>query len=462
MTVAIQGIPLAYSGQKQEKWTRLDRFFGLCLMVILYNVVVLITYEAAAPSGAQEALLQTVAAGADGDSTRQILYLMIFLLVTGVALWARGQKILTAIPLPYNLACFWCLFSFVWAIEPGISIRRSIGMYIILQATCIAVQALGTQKTLRVLYLFLAGVLTTSLVSIALSSIPLFSFAVHPANETDASLIGAWRGVLPHKNVAGAMMTHASIVFLHFALNRKKLIDWMFFFGTILFLIGTKSKTSLGLAGIVLAAGVIYRYVVSQRGGNSAFGVLLLCLVLSLGVLGIGANEKIAAYLSDPESFSGRVAIWSSLLTYIKSHIWLGSGYGSFWAIGYDSPIYAIATTSFIREIGHSHSGYFEILLSTGVIGLVLAVYSLVVWPLVRFLRARPRDARLFGMCFSIWLFGILQNMTESQFFSPDKQSWVFVVISICLVHNVSIRAQGSHARLAPPHRQGASIEARS
>ena len=72
MTVAIQGIPLAYSGQKQEKWTRLDRFFGLCLMVILYNVVVLITYEAAAPSGAQEALLQTVAAGADGDSTRQI------------------------------------------------------------------------------------------------------------------------------------------------------------------------------------------------------------------------------------------------------------------------------------------------------------------------------------------------------------------------------------------------------
>ena len=261
---------------------------------------------------------------------------MIFLLVTGVALWARGQKILTAIPLPYNLACFWCLFSFVWAIEPGISIRRSIGMYIILQATCIAVQALGTQKTLRVLYLFLAGVLTTSLVSIALSSIPLFSFAVHPANETDASLIGAWRGVLPHKNVAGAMMTHASIVFLHFALNRKKLIDWLFFFGTILFLIGTKSKTSLGLAGIVLAAGVIYRYVVSQRGGNSAFGVLLLCLVLSLGVLGIGANEKIAAYLSDPESFSGRVAIWSSLLTYIKSHIWLGSGYGSFWAIGYD------------------------------------------------------------------------------------------------------------------------------
>lgn len=445
-----------------ETWSKLDVFFGVCLFAIFYMVVVLITYNAAASTSAKEELLQTVAAGADGDSSRQILYLLTFVLVLSAALWTKGLKVLFAIPLPYNIACFWCLVSFVWAIEPGISMRRSIGMYIVLQATCIAVQCLGTQKTLRVMYLFLVGVLVASLVSVALSSIPFFSFAVHPADEVDTTLIGAWRGVLPHKNVAGAVMTHASVVFLHFALNRKKLVDWLLFFGALLFLVGTKSKTSAGLAGLILGLGVVYRYVVAQRGGNSAFGMLMLCIVVTIVALGFADYDKVSDYLSNPDSFSGRVAIWTSLLTYIKSHVWLGSGYGSFWAIGYDSPIYAIATNDFVRAIGHSHSGYFEILLSTGVIGLVLAFFALVIWPLVRLLQARPRDANLFAMCFSLWLFGILQNLTESQFFSPDKQSWIFVVVGICVVHNISLRRSSSPPQLKRSLDQTPAFQMRS
>ncbi|WFU07145.1 hypothetical protein QA648_35150 (plasmid) [Rhizobium sp. CB3171] len=113
--------------------------------------------------------------------------------------------------------------------------------------------------------------------------------------------------------------------------------------------------------------------------------------------------------------------------------------------MGYNSPIFQTAKTLFIQQIGHSHSGYIEILLTTGVIGLFLALIALLIMPYYRFVTAIPADALLYPMLFSIWLFGMLQNLSESQFFSPDKQSWIFVVIAIVIVHTRHVAALRGH-----------------
>jgi exopolysaccharide production protein ExoQ len=418
------------------------------LLTCILAIIVHITYIAAAPLDDTNANAQALLEAADGDDSKKFIYTFFF---GSVFLLAGVRRMFDSISWPYRLAIAWCLLSCVWAIDPGVSIRRSMAMVMILVAISGCIRVLGAPRTLKVVYMALAIIILSSFVSVALAyaQIAAFSFAIHPANEADPTLVGAWRGVMMHKNVAGAVVTHASIVFLHFALNRGRKIDWLLFIGSIIFLIGTKSKTSLALDGVILAIGMLYRISALRAGGLKIFAISMLYMLISAAIIGWALFDQIALYFSDPDSVSGRVAIWTSLMTYIQSHPILGSGYGSFWTIGYDSPIYGIATKPFILGIGHSHSGYFEILVTCGVVGLCLAVFALVIWPLYRFLSVRPADANLGALCFSVWLFGVLQNFTESQFFAADKQSWLFVVVSICLVQNIAVDRSRALARQA-------------
>jgi exopolysaccharide production protein ExoQ len=421
------------------------------LLSCMLAIIVHVTYIAAAPLDDTNANAQALLEAADGDDSKKFIYTFFF---GSVFLLAGTRRMFDSISWPYRLAIAWCLLSCVWAIDPSVSIRRSMAMVMILVAISGSIRVLGARRTLKIVYAALALILLASFVSVVLAygQVSVFLFAIHPANEADPTLIGAWRGVMMHKNVAGAVMTHASIIFLHFSLNRGRRIDWLLFVGSIIFLIGTKSKTSLALDGVILIIGMLYRLSALRAGGLKIFSITMLYALISASIIGWALSDEIGRYFSDPDSVSGRVAIWTSLMTYIRSHPILGSGYGSFWTIGNNSPIYAIATKPFILGIGHSHSGYFEILVTCGVVGLCLAVFALVIWPLYRFLTVKPTDAKLGALCFSVWLFGVLQNFTESQFFAADKQSWLFVVISICLIQNIAVdRIRESARRAAMP-----------
>ena len=431
-----------HSRRRQSRLSRLfvtwsvdDLFFGVCLVAILFSVIVELRYEAAASSLVSRAVLgEAVIAGASGSAFRQLTYFAIFFAVSGYTLYKAGGLPKMPIPLAYNLACVWCLLSFTWAIVPGISFRRALGMYIILVAVAFCVQSLGARKTLQALYVFLAGLIVFSTLAGLFSRIPVLSFAVHPDDEMDTSLVGAWRGAMMHKNVAGAVMIHASIFFFHHAINRQRVLDWLLFSMAVLFLIMTKSKTSVGWFAFVLGTGLLYRFLMVRR-APAVFTMLVGFGIAGMTTFAYILSDSLYAFFTNPLNLSGRIEIWQSVIPYIEDHPILGSGYGSFWSIGLQSPIYKTARTLFITQIGHSHSGYIEILLTTGVIGLGLALIALLIVPFIRFANPMPGDALLNPMLFSIWMFGMLQNLTESQFFSPDKQSWIFVVIAITIVH---------------------------
>jgi exopolysaccharide production protein ExoQ len=425
-------------GEKQSVFSRIftrSNFYGVSLFLLVAFIIVQVRYGASASMESRDELANAVAEGAGGDRLRQLFYFAIFFLIGWITLSKYRPLAFMPISIPYNLACGWCLISFIWAIDPMISLRRAVGMYIILIAVAWCIQELGAAKTIRVLYTLLATLILSSLISVALSGMSIFSFAVHPADEIDAALVGAWKGVFLHKNVAGAVMVHSSIFFFHHVLNRGRKIDWLFFFLSLTFLYFTKSKTSLGWCFLVLMSGYAFRFM-AIRGASIVFAAMFLTTVLFAGVLAMADWDHVVEYLTTPTNLSGRVGIWLSVLPFIENNPWLGSGYGSFWAIGFTSPIFQLAIEDYIAAVGHSHSGYVEVLLTTGSIGFGLAALSLIILPFYRFMTASLADARLAAMLFSIWLFGILQNFTESQFFSPDKQSWIFVVIAIIAMHN--------------------------
>jgi O-antigen ligase len=172
------------------------------------------------------------------------------------------------------------------------------------------------------------------------------------------------------------------------------------------------------------------------RKAQWVFTVIFLAIVAFVGVFAVALWDQVTAFLTNPENLTGRVGIWMSLAPFIEQHPLLGSGYGSFWAIGFVSPIFELARADYVAVMGHSHNGYIEVLLTTGLVGFSLAMISLLIVPFYRFVTTIHEDARLAAMLFSIWLFGILQNLTEAQFFAADKQSWIFVVIAITITHN--------------------------
>jgi O-antigen ligase len=413
-------------------------FYAFSLFLLVGFIIVQLRYTAAASSDARGHLSDALVEGAAGDKARQLFYFGIFLAIGWITIAASKPVARIPISIPYNLACLWCLISFAWAIEPDIAFRRALGMYIILLAVAWCIQSLGAAKTLHVVYLLLAGVIIASFVSVALSKLPMFSFAVHPDDEIDASLVGAWKGVFLHKNVAGAVMVHSAIFFFHHAVNRRKGVDWLFFALSIVFLYFTKSKTSLGWLALVLSAGIAFRFL-AVRHATVVFACLFLGGAVSVGIFAASDWDRVVDFFTNPESLSGRVGIWQSLLPYIQEHALLGSGYGSFWQIGFASPIFELAREDYVAVVGHSHSGYIEVFLTMGAVGFVLAMIALVILPFYRVVTAIPEDAKLSAMLFSIWLFGILQNFTEAQFFAADKQSWIFVVVAIQIMHNRAV-----------------------
>jgi O-antigen ligase len=413
-------------------------FYAFSLFLLIAFIIVQLRYGAAASSDARDALADALVEGAAGDKARQVFYFAIFFAIAWFTVVTSKPVALIPISIPYNLACLWCLISFAWAIEPDIAFRRALGMYIILLAVAWCIQSLGAAKTLQVVYLLLASVLIASFISVALSRLSIFSFAIHPDDEIDASLVGAWKGVFLHKNVAGAVMVHSAIFFFHYAVNTKRKADWLFFVMSIVFLYFTKSKTSLGWLALVLSAGALFRFLAITN-ASVVFACIFLAGAASIAIFAASDWDRVVEFFTNPENLSGRVGIWQSLLPYIQEHPLLGSGYGSFWQIGFASPIFELAREDYVAVVGHSHSGYVEVLLTMGAVDFTLAMVALVVLPFYRFVTAIPEDARLAAMLFSIWFFGILQNFTEAQFFAADKQSWVFVVVAITIAHNRSV-----------------------
>src|SRR3546814_8024133 len=59
------------------------------------------------------------------------------------------------------------------------------------------------------------------------------------------------------------------------------------------------------------------------------------------------------------------------MLYQIEQHFWTGVGYGSFWAIGADSPNLHY-NVDLVTAVGQAHNGYLDVAATIGMVGLGL------------------------------------------------------------------------------------------
>jgi O-antigen ligase len=371
----------------------------------------------------------------EGNAARQMLYLGGVVIMLACADPLNRPDRLLAIGLPLLLLLAWCAASMTWSVAPAVGARRLILAVIVVWLIHRTVDDLGPERAFATVLYVALGLLIANLLAVA-----VHPGAVHHFRGAilDESIVGSWRGVMPEKNGAG-LLTATTLLLLCFGAGRMGLLlRCGFIVLTVIFLLGTRSKTSIGLVGVgLLAGGMFQLYRPRMR------GLLVPVLAIVLAVLALLAWYLVPPWLLELDSslsaFTGRIQIWRVLVAAIGDRPWLGAGFGSVWNVGPTSPIYDYTSSPWItRMIAEGHNGYLDLLMEIGVVGAVLSVLVLFVLPIGRLLLYPVQDRALAGLCLALLTFALLHNLTESSIMVPDHPGQVAILLAITCIRRLT------------------------
>lgn len=360
----------------------------------------------------------------------------------------------------------WSCASFIWATHPDLTIRRGVAFAVVYLTLSFLVAS--SRSAVNVFRALAAVVAIITLLNI-------FVMVVMPA--VSWSPIGQ-KGIFDAKNTAGTIGMLAVVMlgvslfvarssWLRAALAVIYLMSWFF-------LVLTRSKTSIGVAALMTAAGPLF-YILLSRGSTLRFVTLLMAVSVLFGgfVAGSAAgvtDADLRLLLFGDLTFSLRTPIWADVVKSVADRPWLGYGFGSFWDIGAEfNPLrYAFRDVFYIEAqvINTAHSGYLDQLLQTGVIGLALGLAAILrclqaLWSAaVRTTDQAERVAIVGFFCIALCL--VLNNFLESYLFrTGDGLGYLFFVLMLqaeqtrlALRAGADMRA-GKLARISVPGRWG-------
>ena len=309
-----------------------------------------------------------------------------WLLLTAGALpilWVRRHELIPALQRlwPLCLLFVWFLATTTWALDPTPSKRR-LFLYALDVVICVAI-CLGLKDSRRI-----HGALATACAVVI--GIDLASWIVAP--KASMTFLGL-AAIHSHKNTLGAVMLLSGIVVgaYLFTLKRlsQKLLWGAIFLGCLALMVASRSKTSLA---ILLAVGAFAPALLLALKLRSE---LLLGLALSGASLVVGGLLAYLAFCfangTDPLwflariTFTGRTDVWGFTFGEWLKRPWTGFGFGSFWDI--DPQLQPDLKTDWwfaqpTAPTNESHNGYLDLLVTTGVPGLVGALLILFRWML--------------------------------------------------------------------------------
>lgn len=386
------------------------------------------------------------------------------LLAGSVYFVIRNQRqalgLLAAVNRPFLFFLALASLSLLWSIEPAISLRRIIRLYIIV-AVCIAFVSAGWQprrfeNTLR---LTLSLLLAASVLFCYLNP----ELAIH--HEQMSELINAWHGITTGKNVLGSLAGCALILWLHGLLagetGRISGIANITLAGLCLIM----SRSSTSLMATIFA--VFFVIILLRPPGSMrrlmpyVVGFFALCvLIYALAVLNIlpgfsAILTPISMITGKDLTFSGRTNIWYVLRLHISQHPWLGTGYGAYW-IGPtpSSPSYDMVRQLYFYPT-EGHNGYLDVINDLGYVGgaCLLAYFVVYLRQGVALMRLeRARGALYLALIFRAFL----ADMSESHWFSVTSIDFViFTLATFSLARELLFRRQASKGTVPSPSSHG-------
>ena len=414
-------------------WTLADSAFVIFLLLIFVSLSPFATRD--------PVLLAAAPQSGAGDLLRELAYSCTFLLIGFSAIRAKGVMIFRAVPPSLGLLLLWCTLSAAWAPAPDVAFRRAVLESLIVASVLLGSGALGVERSFALLRGVLATVLLVNCVSIL-----LVRNAVHLPGEIDPGLVGDWRGIYFHKNIAGAVSALTAILFFFQALRTRSVLNGALCIAAVGFTIMTRSKSSLALLAPAIIFATGYR-LAWQNGINRAIAAVIVLLVATVAVALLAAEwEQVSHALSDPGELTGRTAIWQGEIAFIRDHFWLGAGFGSFSDTGGASLFRNYIADTWVQNTSHGHNAYLQLLVTIGAIGFVLAIIAFVVAPLREFWRIDPANLGSKTMLFALFVFMLPHNFVESDFLEGDGPAWVVFLLMLAALREFFVPGQSRMA----------------
>lgn len=367
----------------------------------------------------------------DGNIFRQLGYVLVYsLALIAVKVWERPSA-LWSIPSAILIALAWFSMSVCWALNPGVSARRLALTAVVISNIFLLVQAAGYQRSVEMVRSILAVTLIANYIAIALWP----EWAIHQDGMTgDENLGGTWRGIMMHKNNAGVVCAFAVIFFVFDARWIRSWWRYTLIVGAAYFLYRTSSKTSIGILGLSLCASTLYLWYDPYY--RLVTGFLSASLIAAAGVLLYASSDTIALRFADENFLTGRAVIWPALIDYWQNNKTFGAGFGSFWDIGEPRIIerYVGGTAEWVASLASGHNGYLDVLVQTGLPGLVFAVCATVFAPLFSIFGNRFENKSAVALILCCVLFSIGHNFTESDLFQRDAIAHIYLMIALALL----------------------------
>lgn len=311
------------------------------------------------------------------DQAYTVLKLLVYLIVAFSILSSPRKFICFATCDPFLSAIVTLAsISFLWSSIPSDTLsaaRDHLVLYF--AAVCISMQYDFRQQVKH-----LAWTLGfTSLLSLGLAIvIPSYGTAVDGSDETSK-----WVGIFRHKNRLASAMVMSILVFLNFTLTMKvrKLALWLIPLVSFIPLFNSQGKGAM-LALMLVMPLFFVHWVVTQRAYRARVISLVLMvygIVASVVILYFGLEYLVFDVLGRDFTLTGRTDMWKYLIERGSTRLFFGYGYNGFWKV----PEEALGVfrnqpwfDNVLEGKGNSHSGYIEIFLQLGIVGIFLVSLS--------------------------------------------------------------------------------------
>jgi exopolysaccharide production protein ExoQ len=276
-----------------------------------------------------------------------------------------------------------------------------------------------------------------------------------------------WVGVTSQKNSLGLLCLISAFFFVWTLTRRWKgkeiyahkfqtLIEMVFLALTLWLLKGPSDKAGSATAFITLSIGLAafagLLWLKKHRLYLSP-GVLIVITgsIMALGTITpFSQGSSVAGFTSlvnRNETFTGRTDIWDVLVPIAKLRPVLGCGFGGFWT----------SQTEAQATVNEAHSGYLEVVLQLGFVGLLITSMFLLSFG-AKAARGLTYDYDWASLCICLLLMAAVHNISEASLGSFTKYLMAMVLLLAVTLPAVTRRAPTKRSLAQPTNRSTLSL----
>lgn len=365
----------------------------------------------------------------DQSEVKAVYYLRLALplLCLAITIMYRGLGLFLSLPRAIMIYPMICLTSTIWSVNPYDTFKYTSLLFLYILAVAAICHVLNMEVVCKIIVKVLAFLILASVVM----AVAFPKYGTHQVVDAFESIhVGQWRGVFTHKNHLGAAASIGLFTFVFF----RRLMEVPFGFRLMCIIAAITCLIFAKSAGSWVALCVMLVYYWLIRAVPASGNVLLLVI---FGVSGLAYTAFIffgadlVAVVGRDATLTGRTGIWPIVLDAIWQKPLLGFGYYAA-AQDFMGPILDASV-----GVRYSHNGYLDILLGTGIVGLVsllFCIFSALVTGIDRVKTSAGSEAECFMLLLTFLILSLFSSFFEETIAASEGTLGVLTFLSLTAI----------------------------